>query len=79
MGAAYDNYKFTEANEKDLDLDRFNQLVADKLKSLEQEIAWNINRLSYLVLSDEDRQQTEDYIMDLRQERESLKRCFNAS
>lgn len=77
MGAAYDNYKFTEANEREPYFGPTNQQIADKLKSLEQEIAWNINRLGYLVFSKEDRQQTEDLIMDLRDERESLKGCFN--
>jgi hypothetical protein len=53
--------------------DQIKQAIATRKK----EIDWNINRLGNLVLSDEDRQQTEDYIMDLRDEVESLKRCFN--
>jgi hypothetical protein len=53
--------------------DQIEQAIATRKK----EIDWNINRLGNLVLSDEDRQQTEDYIMDLRDEVESLKRCFN--
>lgn len=77
MGAAYDNYKFTEANEREPYFGPTSQQVADKLKQLDTDIAWNIGRLINLVLSDEDRQQTEDFIMDLRQEQESLKRCFD--
>lgn len=71
----YDTWKTTEPEEFYPGPSR--KQIADKLKQLDTDIAWNIGRLGYLVLSDEDRQQTEDYIMDLRQERESLKRCFN--
>jgi hypothetical protein len=42
-----------------------------------KEIEWNIRRLANLILNDEDRQQTEDLIMDLREERESLKRLLH--
>jgi hypothetical protein len=41
------------------------------------EIGWLTTRLANLSLSDEDFDQTQDYIFELRQERESLKRCFN--
>jgi hypothetical protein len=45
----------------------------------EKEIEWNIRRLANLVLEDEDRQQTEDLVFELREEVESLKRCFNVA
>jgi hypothetical protein len=45
----------------------------------EKEIEWNIRRLANLVLSDEDRQQTEDLIFDLRDECELLKRRINVT
>jgi hypothetical protein len=45
----------------------------------QKEIEWNIRRLGNLILDDEDRQQTEDLIMDLRGEIESLRRCFNVA
>jgi hypothetical protein len=35
--------------------------VADKIEALDHDINWNIGRLANLVLSDEDRQQTEDF------------------
>jgi hypothetical protein len=44
-----------------------------------KEIEWNIRRLANLILDDDDRQQTEDLIMDLRDEVSSLKRCFNVA
>lgn len=43
-----------------------------ELAEVEKNIAWNEHRLVNLVWSDEDRQQTEDYIADLRQERQRL-------
>lgn len=39
---------------------------------IEKEIAWNEQRLTNLVWGEADRQQTEDYIEDLRQERQRL-------
>lgn len=54
-----------------------NDQIRQSISTRKQEIDWNINRLGNLVLSDEDRQQTEDYIMDLREEIKSLERCFN--
>jgi prefoldin subunit 5 len=54
-----------------------NQQIADKLKTLDHEIEWLTRRLANLSLSDEDFDQTQDYLFELRQERESLKRCFN--
>jgi prefoldin subunit 5 len=51
--------------------------IADKLKSLDHEIEWLTGRLANLSLSDDDFDQTQDYLFELRQERESLKRCFN--
>jgi hypothetical protein len=44
-----------------------------------KEIEWNIRRLANLVLDDEDRQQTEDLIFDLRDECELLKRRINVA
>jgi prefoldin subunit 5 len=54
-----------------------NQRIADKLETLNREIEWLTGRLANLSLSDEDFDQTQDYLFELRQERESLKRCFN--
>jgi prefoldin subunit 5 len=54
-----------------------NQQITDKLKTLDHEIEWLTNRLANLSLSDQDFDQTQDYLFELRQERESLKRCFN--
>jgi hypothetical protein len=44
-----------------------------------KEIEWNIRRLANLILDDEDRQQTEDLIFDLRDECELLKRRINVT
>jgi hypothetical protein len=44
-----------------------------------KEIEWNIRRLANLILNDEDRQQTEDLIFDLRDECELLKRRINVA
>lgn len=53
----------------------------DKIKAAiavrQKEIEWNIRRLGNLIMDDEDRKQTEDLIFDLREEVESLRRCFN--
>lgn len=54
--------------------DQIRQAIATRKKEMD----WNIDRLGQLVLSDEDREQTEDYIWTLRQEIESLERCFGA-
>jgi prefoldin subunit 5 len=54
-----------------------NKQIADKVEQLTHEIEWLTTRLANLSLSDDDFDQTQDYIFELRQERESLKRCFN--
>jgi prefoldin subunit 5 len=54
-----------------------NQRIADKLKTLDHDIEWLTGKLANLSLSDQDFDQTQDYLFELRQERESLKRCFN--
>jgi hypothetical protein len=51
--------------------------IREKVETLDREIGWLTTRLANLSLSDEDFDQTQDYIFELRQERESLKRCFN--
>jgi hypothetical protein len=48
-----------------------------KIEQLTHDIDWLTTKLANLSLSDEDFDQTQDYIFELRQERESLKRCFN--
>lgn len=53
--------------------------IEEKIEKLTHEIEWLTERLANLSLSDEDFDQTQDYIFELRQERESLKRCFNVS
>jgi prefoldin subunit 5 len=54
-----------------------NKQLREKVETLDREIEWLTGRLGHLSLSDEDFDQTQDYIFELRQERESLKRCFN--
>jgi prefoldin subunit 5 len=54
-----------------------NDQLKKKVKQLDHEIEWLTGRLANLSLSDEDFDQTQDYLFELRQERESLKRCFN--
>jgi prefoldin subunit 5 len=54
-----------------------NETIRQKLEQLTHEIEWLTGRLANLSLSDEDFDQTQDYLFELRQERESLKRCFN--
>jgi hypothetical protein len=54
-----------------------NKQIREKVETLDREIGWLTTRLANLSLSDEDFDQTQDYIFELRQERESLKRCFN--
>jgi prefoldin subunit 5 len=51
--------------------------IKKKVQQLNGEIEWLTGRLANLSLSDEDFDQTQDYLFELRQERESLKRCFN--
>jgi hypothetical protein len=53
--------------------------ITDKIETLRLEIEWNINRLGYLVMSDEDREQTEDMIRELRDEQRSLEWCLNGN
>jgi hypothetical protein len=53
------------------------ETIRQKIEQLTHEIEWLTTRLANLSLSDEDFDQTQDYIFELRQERESLKRCFN--
>jgi hypothetical protein len=48
-----------------------NRQLREKVETLDREIGWLTTRL------DKDFDQTQDYIFELRQERESLKRCFN--
>jgi hypothetical protein len=55
--------------------EQIEQAIAVRQKDIE----WNIRRLANLILDDEDRQQTEDLIMELRQEVSSIKRCFNVA
>jgi prefoldin subunit 5 len=71
----FDDWKLTEPEE--FYPGPTNQRIADKLKTLDHEIEWLTGRLANLSLSDEDFDQTQDYLFELRQERESLKRCFN--
>jgi prefoldin subunit 5 len=54
-----------------------NRQLREKVETLDGEIEWLTGRLANLSLSDEDFDQTQDYLFELRQERESLKRCFN--
>jgi hypothetical protein len=54
-----------------------NKRLREKAETLDREIGWLTTRLANLSLSDKDFDQTQDYIFELRQERESLKRCFN--
>jgi prefoldin subunit 5 len=54
-----------------------NDRIIKKYEQLTHEIEWLTGRLANLSLSDEDFDQTQDYLFELRQERESLKRCFN--
>jgi hypothetical protein len=51
---------------------RTKQTVSSHLAEIEKEIAWNERRLENLILSEEDRLQTADFIADLRQERQRL-------
>jgi glycerol dehydrogenase-like iron-containing ADH family enzyme len=54
-----------------------NETIRQKVEQLTRDIDWLTTKLANLSLSDEDFDQTQDYIFELRQERESLKRCFN--
>jgi hypothetical protein len=54
-----------------------NDQIKRKVEQLTCEIDWLTTRLANLSLSDADFDQTQDYIFELRQERESLKRCFD--
>jgi prefoldin subunit 5 len=54
-----------------------NRQLREKVETLDREIEWLTGRLANLSLSDDDFDQTQDYIFELSQERESLKRCFN--
>jgi predicted translin family RNA/ssDNA-binding protein len=50
--------------------------IREKAEQLANEVEWLTGRLANLSLSDEDFDQTQDYIFELRQELESLKRSF---
>jgi prefoldin subunit 5 len=54
-----------------------NDQIKKKAQQLDGEIEWLTGRLANLSLSEEDFDQTQDYLFELRQERDSLKRCFN--
>jgi prefoldin subunit 5 len=54
-----------------------NDQLKKKVEQLDHDIEWLTGKLANLSLSDQDFDQTQDYIFELRQERESLKRCFN--
>jgi prefoldin subunit 5 len=54
-----------------------NETIRQKLEQLDHDIEWLTGKLANLSLSDQDFDQTQDYLFELRQERESLKRCFN--
>jgi hypothetical protein len=47
--------------------------IADRIEALSNEIAWNVDRLGHLVLSDEDVEQVLDMIQDMRKEQQTLK------
>jgi len=65
----YDTWKTTEPEEAGPS----RKQIFDKIEALNSEIDWNIRRLGNLVLSDEDREQVEDLIQDLREEQQTLK------
>jgi hypothetical protein len=67
----------TEPDEEKLYRSPTPRQLAEKINQLDREIRHNINRLGCLVLSEEDRWQTEDYIADLRNEREALAWCYH--
>jgi hypothetical protein len=67
----------TEPDEEKLYRSPTPRQLAEKINQIDREIRHNLNRLSCLVLSEEDRWQTEDYIADLRNERESLAWCYH--
>jgi hypothetical protein len=71
----YDTWKSTEPEEfySGPTNDQIRQAIATRKK----EMKWNIDRLANLILSDEDREQTEDYVAELLAEIQSLERCFN--
>jgi prefoldin subunit 5 len=54
-----------------------NDQLKKKVDQLDHDIEWLTGKLANLSLSDQDFDQTQDYLFELRQERESLKRCFN--
>jgi hypothetical protein len=70
----YDTWKTTEPEKfyPGPSKEQVEQAIAVRQK----EIEWNIRRLGNLVLNDEDRQQTEDLIMELREEVGLLKGNF---
>jgi predicted nuclease with TOPRIM domain len=63
---SYDPWLIEEPSTSDM------KLLRIELAEIEKEIAWNERLLENLVLRDDDREQTEDYIADLRQERQRL-------
>jgi hypothetical protein len=66
----YDTWKATEPDDEFPKPSK--EFLRIEIAEIEKEIAWNENRLINLVFNDEDRQQTADYIADLRQERRRL-------
>jgi hypothetical protein len=77
----YDTWKTTEPEPAYEEEEFYPRLSKEQIEEAiavrNKEIEWNIRRLANLILNDEDRQQTEDLIMDLREERESLKRLLH--
>jgi hypothetical protein len=49
--------------------------MLDRMAILQQDIEWNIRRLCNLVLEEEDREQIEDLVKELREEKQSLEWC----
>jgi hypothetical protein len=77
MVMTYDTWKTTEPEEfySGPSNDRIRQAIATRKKEMD----WLIGRLGNLVLGEEDREQTEDLIFELREEIQSLERCFNVA
>lgn len=64
----YNDWKLSEFDESPPSKEQ----LQIELAQIEKDIAWNEHRLVILILNDEDRQQTADYIDDLRQDRAKL-------
>lgn len=70
----YDTWKTTEPEEYHPGPSK--EQIAESIATREREIDWLVGRLANLVLKDDDREQTEDLVFELRDEVTTLRKAL---